>query len=130
MNLPCPLDVSGRNASVHAREENRAVAGIRSLPGLGHFMRDREYNYFDATCFPRFPGKWKFMEIRKERGFFFLCERKKREKGIKSFEVSKFFCLDNFLDFFWFFFFDFDLRRQVLYFWANKQRYIVTKFLR
>lgn len=81
MNLSCPLDVSGRNASVHAREENRAVAGIRSLPGLGHFMRDREYNYFDATCFPRFPGKWKFMEIRKERGFFFSLREEEAREG-------------------------------------------------
>lgn len=65
------------------------------------------------------------MEIRKE-GFFweiFLVfgEKEARIKSCRSFEVFLF----GFLIFFFF-----DLRRQVLYFWANKQRYIVTKFLR
>lgn len=43
------------------------------------------------------------MEIRKGRGFFleifFRGERSAR-RGLKVFEVSKFFCSDNFLGFF------------------------------
>lgn len=76
---------------MHAREENWAVAGIRSLPGLGHFMRDREITVFDTTCFRRFPGNlWKFG---KGGDFFgnFFSGRKKREKGIKSFRSFKVF---------------------------------------
>lgn len=84
---------------MHAREENWAVAGIRSLLGLGHFMRDREITVFDTTCF-------RFLEIygNSERTgifleIFFRGERSAR-RGLKVFEVSKFFCSDNFLGFF------------------------------
>ena len=83
MNLPCPtLHVSERNASVHARV---AVAGIRSLPGLGHFMRDNSL-YLMLLVFLE-----TIMEIRKE-GFFweiFLVFGEK-EARIKSFEVFLF----------------------------------------
>lgn len=100
MNLPCPtLHVSGRNACTRARSARAvAVAGIRSLPGLGHFMRDNSL-YLMLLVFLE-----TIMEIRKE-GFFweiFLVfgEKEARIKSFRSFEVFLF----GFLIFFFFWF--------------------------